>query len=259
MGAGLFSRSSFWGPARPLSRPAGCPSGTGHCRLCLGLARTLRCDHHVLLTFGGTVLLCMPACAFPVFTRQRRVLTCALSLTFSFFQALTRPPKLVFRKPHPLLGHVGLQSGSIDDLRRFCILGRRVVCGGHFAACFFHGLPARRGVSLTQAAGACHRALQRYGCPDFVTHLSTNALEPSDDQTTAALFRQRVARGRSAAVHPERVSRTHVAGAASVVASAAGLSGCWNCKTRTPSSPHAWLQAERGEAHQKIAQKITSS
>jgi hypothetical protein len=36
--------------------------------------------------------------------------------------------------------------------------GRRCVWGQHFAACFFHGLPAKRAGSLTQAAGACHRA-----------------------------------------------------------------------------------------------------
>src|SRR6266404_9580782 len=100
----------------------------------------------------------MPTRAFPVLTRKRCVLACALGLSLGFLQALARAPQLVFRKTYALLGYIGLQSGSFDDLGRAFIPGRGVLCGGHFAACFFHGLPAKRGASLTQAAGACHRA-----------------------------------------------------------------------------------------------------
>jgi hypothetical protein len=140
------------GPTRT-SRTAGCGLG-------LGLTRTFCRDGYLRLSFSRPFLLCLSSGPFPVLARQGRVFARPLGLSFRFFQALARSPKLILRKTHTLLGHIGLQSCSIDDLRRFCILGGSVVSGGHFAACFFHDLPARRGASLTQAAGACHHALR---------------------------------------------------------------------------------------------------
>ncbi len=89
--------------------------------------------------FGNAFFLCLPAGALPILPCQRCIFARAFGFPLGFFQALAGAPKLVFRKPHTLAGHVSLQLGSFDDLRRPFIPGRSILCGENFAACFFHG------------------------------------------------------------------------------------------------------------------------
>lgn len=100
------------------------------------LRRFAGCGHGRL---GGVFLLCLPAGALPVLTGQGRMPAGAFRFAFRFFQPLARAPELFFRQAHTLAGHIGLELGTLDRLRRSFIPGRSTVCGGHFAAGFFHG------------------------------------------------------------------------------------------------------------------------